>query len=128
MIQVHALISPETGLRYNSLQRRAVLRSDCAPFVSFILLLSSVVITQSLCAGGAEEDNHAKIYSQLIIACGVLMPSHKHRNPTNNSLELTQYGSYGNKNRGCQKSVSGCGHGLYRKDIERLQVQTLLSC
>ena len=35
----------------------------------FHLLLSSVVIIQSLCAGGAQ-DIHAKIYSWLIIACG----------------------------------------------------------
>ena len=53
--------------KYNSRQRRAVSRVIAPSRPSSFL--SSVVIIQSPCAGGAE-DNHAKIHSRLIIACG----------------------------------------------------------
>jgi hypothetical protein len=69
MIQVHATYKPgdrpESIIRYSG-------GLFCGVIVRlrvFHLLLSSVVITQSPCAGGAE-DNHAKIYSRLINACG----------------------------------------------------------
>jgi hypothetical protein len=70
MIQVNATYKPgdrpESIIRYSGgLFCGVIVRLRVSH-----LLLSSVVITQSLCAGGAEEDNHAKIYSRLIIACG----------------------------------------------------------
>jgi hypothetical protein len=69
MIQVHATYKP--GDRPKSIIRYSG-GLFCGVIVRlrvFHLLLSSVVITQSLCAGGAE-DKHAKNYSRLIIACG----------------------------------------------------------
>ena len=69
MSQVHATYKPgdrpESIIRYSG-------GLFCGVIVRlrvFHLLLSSVVIIQSPCAGGAQ-DIHAKIYSWLIIACG----------------------------------------------------------
>src|SRR5664280_2010988 len=78
----------------------------------FHLLLSSVVITQSPCAGGAE-DKHAKIYSQLISACGYQCPVTSSGKSHQQFAGITQYGCYGNKNRSCQKSTGGGSHRLY---------------
>jgi hypothetical protein len=69
MIQVYATYKPgdrpESIIRYSG-------GLFCVVIVRllrvFHLLLSSVVITQLPCAGGAQ-DNNAKNYHQLIIAC-----------------------------------------------------------
>ncbi len=69
MIQVNATYKP--GDRPKSIIRYSG-GLFCGVIVRlrvFHLLMSSVVITQSLCAGGVQ-DNYAKIYSWIIIACG----------------------------------------------------------